>query len=99
MKSNKEVQTSNVIEKEETQDTGKCSQVAEKTIKEPTKSQLKEEEVQTRSPTPYSVQGDTNQIRQQETPYINESEINDNDKQGGIPKIAQDIQLTIAQVR
>ncbi|XP_014524009.1 titin homolog isoform X6 [Vigna radiata var. radiata] len=97
VKSNKEVQTSNVIEKEETQDTGKCSQVAEKTIKEPTKSQLKEEEVQTRSPTPYSVQGDTNQIRQQETPYINESEISDNDKQGGIPKIAQDIQLTIAQ--
>ncbi|KOM38197.1 hypothetical protein LR48_Vigan03g157900 [Vigna angularis] len=101
VKSNKEVQTSNVIEKEEIQDTGKCSQVEEKTIKEPTKSQLKEEEVQTRSPTPPptppSVQGDTNQIRQQETLYIDESEINDNDKQGCIPKIAQDIQLTIAQ--
>lgn len=100
VKSNKEVQTSNVIENEEIWDTGKCNQVEEEqTTEEPTKSQLQEEQVQTRSPTPASVHGDPNQIWQQETLYINESEINDNDKQGSIPKIAQDPKLTIAQVR
>ncbi|XP_027927967.1 titin isoform X21 [Vigna unguiculata] len=98
VKSNKEVQTSNVIENEEIWDTGKCNQVEEEqTTEEPTKSQLQEEQVQTRSPTPASVHGDPNQIWQQETLYINESEINDNDKQGSIPKIAQDPKLTIAQ--
>ncbi|KAK8466725.1 hypothetical protein PHAVU_008G154713 [Phaseolus vulgaris] len=97
-KSNKEVLTSHVTEKEGIWDNGKCSQVEEaKTIEEPTKMQLQEEEVQTRSPTPASVEGDTNQIWQQEALYIDDSEVNDNAKQGYIPKIAQDIKLTIAQ--
>lgn len=100
VKSNKEVQTSHVIKKEGIWDNGKSSQVEEaQTIEEPTKTQSQEEEVHTRSPPSDSVQGDTNQIWQQEALYIDKAEVNDNAEQGRIPKIEEDIKLTVVQVR
>ncbi|CAJ1783760.1 unnamed protein product [Sphenostylis stenocarpa] len=93
-----EVPTSHAKEKEGTQDNAKCSQEEEaKGMEEPTKTLLQEEEFQARTLTPASVQRDTNQIPEQETLYIDKSELIDNPMQGCIPKMAQDTKSTDVQ--
>jgi len=69
-----------------------------KDIEETTKMQLDEQKVQKTSPTPTFVQGDTDQISQQELLHIVESEVH-YDKHSSIPEIEPDRKSTIVQVR
>ncbi|CAJ1783799.1 unnamed protein product [Sphenostylis stenocarpa] len=95
-----EIPKSQVLEKEGIEDDGKFSQEEEaKGIEEATPKQLQEEEVQTRSSTPAFGQGDTNQIPQQETLQVNESEVIDNAKQSFIPEIKLEENSSVVQVR
>ncbi|CAJ1783758.1 unnamed protein product [Sphenostylis stenocarpa] len=66
-------------------------------IEEATKTQSAEEEVQIRSPTPAFVQGDTNQVLQQETLHVDESEVIDNAKLSCIPEIEYDEMAIVVQ--
>lgn len=68
-----EVPKSHVEERERIGD--KLNQEKVEGIEEATKMELLEEEVQMRSSTLASVQGDTDQILQQETLHVNESEV------------------------
>jgi len=90
---NEEVPTSSVSVKEGIENDGKFSKEGEsKGVEEKTKMQKQ------KSPTPAFVKGDTYQIPQQETLYI-DSEVFDNAKQWCIPAIELDKKTTVVQVR
>ncbi|XP_047177640.1 golgin subfamily B member 1-like isoform X4 [Vigna umbellata] len=92
------VQTSHAEVNQGTEDDENFGQVEEaKGIEETNKVQLPEEEVQIRSPTPAFVQGDTDQISQQELLLVDESEVIDYVEQSCIPEIELDRKSTIVQ--
>jgi len=89
--------TSHAEEKEGIEDI--FNQVEKARVIEATKTHSGEEEIQTRSPPPAFVQGDTNQILHQETLHVNESEVIDDAKLSCIPEIELHENAIIVQVR
>lgn len=97
---NEKVPTSTFNVKEGIENDGKLSKEEEsKGVEEKTKMQLQEEEVRTRSCTPAFVKGDTNQIAQHDTLYIDESEVFDDAKHWYMPAIELHKKTTVVQVR
>ena len=93
------VQTSDAEVKERIEDDENFGQQEEaKGIKETNKMQLSEKEVQTRSPTPAFVKGNTDQISQQELQHVDESEVIDYMKQSSLPEIQLDRKSIVVQV-
>ncbi|XP_017416856.2 uncharacterized protein LOC108327682 isoform X2 [Vigna angularis] len=92
------VQTSHAEVNQGTEGDENFGQVEEaKGNEETNKVQLPEEEVQIRSPTPAFVQGDTDQISQQELLLVDEPEVIDYVEQSCIPEIELDRKSTVVQ--
>lgn len=95
------VQTSDAEVRERSEDDEKFGQQEErKGIKETCQMQLPRKEVRTRSPTPTFVQGNIDQISQQEPLHVDESEVIDYMKQSSLtePEIQLDKKSTMVQV-
>ena len=94
-----EDQASHAKEKLGIEDEGQLYQEEEKGIKEATEPQFPEEEVKITLPTAAFVQGDTDQIPQQQTLHNDESEAIDIAKKIDTPEIELDRRSTVVEVR